>query len=46
VPVGCSQRDVVLTTCGARRSPTLQGLAGKPVNQDGLPAEVQTLRSR
>jgi len=46
MPVGCSQRDAVLTTCGARRSPTPQVLASKPVNQDGLPAEVQTLRSR
>jgi hypothetical protein len=46
MPVGCSRRDAVLTTCDARRSPTPQVLASKPVDQDGLPAEVQTLRSR
>jgi hypothetical protein len=36
-------RRAVLTTCGARRSPTPQVLARKPVNQNGLPAEVERL---
>jgi hypothetical protein len=44
--VGCSQREAVPTTCGARRSPTPQVLARRTVNQDGLPAEVEKLRSR